>query len=84
MTLFARKPIAELMAGEGTGQSLFSSVAYGGGGLFGSLLAGVIWTTVSPRAAYVASGFIVMLAAICALVGLRRTGLDYGPVRDRS
>ncbi len=64
---------------EATGQSLFSSVAYGGGGLLGSLLAGVIWTTVSPRAAYVASGFIVMLAAICALVGLRRTGLDYGP-----
>lgn len=68
---------------QGTGQSLFSSVAYGGGGLLGSLLAGVIWTTVSPRAAYVGSAFIVMLAAICAVVGLRRTGLDHEPLRSR-
>jgi PPP family 3-phenylpropionic acid transporter len=70
---------------ESTGQSLFSSVAYGAGGLLGSLLAGVIWTTFSPRDAYVGAAFIVMLAAICAVLGLRGTALDkapsQGPVR---
>ncbi len=64
---------------ESTGQSLFSSVAYGGGGLLGSLLAGVIWTTFSPRDAYVCAAFIVMLATICAVLGLRGTALDKAP-----
>jgi len=61
---------------ENSGQSLFSSVAYGFGGLLGSALAGVIWTTVSPRASYVCAAFIVVLATVCAVLGLRGTALD--------
>ncbi len=61
---------------QSSAQALFSSVAYGIGGLLGSLLAGVIWTTVSPRASYVCAAFIVVLATLCAVVGLRGTALD--------
>lgn len=61
---------------ESSGQSLFSAVVYGVGGLLGSLLAGVIWTTFSPQASYVCAVFIVVLAALCAAVGLRGTALD--------
>lgn len=64
-----------------SGQSLFSSAAYGVGGLAGSALAGVIWTTVSPRASYVAAAFIVVFATICAVLGLRGTALD-GDLRN--
>jgi predicted MFS family arabinose efflux permease len=58
-------------------------VAYGAGGLIGSLLAGVIWTTISPRASYVGAAFIVVLAAICAAQGLRGTPLDRAFHHDR-
>jgi len=61
---------------QNSGQSLFSCVAYGVGGLLGSLLAGVIWTTVSPRASYVCAAFIVVFATVCAVLGLRGTALD--------
>ncbi|HMN45674.1 MAG TPA: MFS transporter [Povalibacter sp.] len=61
---------------QSTGQSLFSSVAYGGGGLAGSLLAGVIWAAVSARASYVTAAIIVVFATICAVLGLRGTSLD--------
>lgn len=64
---------------QSTGQSLFSSVAYGGGGLAGSLLAGVIWATFSARASYVTAAFIVVLATVCAVLGLRGTTLDRTP-----
>lgn len=61
---------------QSTGQSLFSSVAYGGGGLIGSLLAGVIWAAISARASYVTAGIIVVFATVCAVLGLRGTSLD--------
>lgn len=61
---------------QSTGQSLFSSIAYGGGGLAGSLLAGVIWATFSARASYVTAAIIVVFATICAVLGLRGTRLD--------
>jgi MFS transporter, PPP family, 3-phenylpropionic acid transporter len=61
---------------QSTGQSLFSSVAYGGGGLAGALLAGVIWASFSARASYVTAAFIVVLATVCAVLGLRGTTLD--------
>lgn len=84
MVLTARR---EFPAGlENSGQSIFSSVAYGVGGLLGSVLAGVIWTTVSPRASYVCAAFIVVFAALCAGLGLRGTALDQdyrGHFRDK-
>jgi MFS transporter, PPP family, 3-phenylpropionic acid transporter len=74
MVLTAQREFPDELAN--IGQSVFSSVAYGAGGLIGSLLAGVIWTTISPRASYVGAAFIVVLAAICAAQGLRGTPLD--------
>ncbi|HEY5809121.1 MAG TPA: MFS transporter [Povalibacter sp.] len=74
MVLTARHQFAPGL--ESSAQSIFSSVAYGIGGLLGSLLAGVIWTTVSPRASYVCAAFIVVFAALCAGLGLRGTALD--------
>lgn len=61
------------------GQALFSSVGYGLGGMLGNLLAGVIWVGFSPRASYVSAAFIVVLAAVLAILGLRGTVLDSRP-----
>jgi PPP family 3-phenylpropionic acid transporter len=61
------------------GQALFSSVGYGLGGMLGNLLAGVIWVGFSPRTSYVSAAFIVVLAAVLAIVGLRGTVLDSRP-----
>lgn len=59
------------------GQVLFSSVGYGVGGLLGSLLGGFIWTSISPRAAYLYAAVAVVLAAFFAWVGLRGTSLAH-------
>jgi PPP family 3-phenylpropionic acid transporter len=59
-----------------SGQTLFSSVAYGVGGLLGALLAGVIWAAFSPQASYVCAAFIVVLATFCAAAGLRDAAPD--------
>lgn len=63
------------------GQALFSSVGYGLGGMMGSLLGGIVWSTISPRAAYLYAAVVVVLAAVCAWVGLRGTSLDRTRVR---
>ena len=58
------------------GQALFSSVGYGVGGMLGSLLGGIVWSTISPEAAYLYAAVVVVLALFCAWVGLRGTSLD--------
>jgi PPP family 3-phenylpropionic acid transporter len=58
------------------GQAVFSSVGYGVGGMLGSFLGGVIWSQISPRAAYLCAAVVVLLATFCAAAGLRRTELD--------
>lgn len=61
---------------ESRGQAVFSSVTYGLGGTLGSVLAGVMWTTISPQASYLWAAFIVVLAAFFAALGLRGSALD--------
>lgn len=63
------------------GQALFSSVGYGIGGMLGSVLGGVVWSTISPRAAYLYAAVVVVLALFCAWAGLRGTSLDRNDVR---
>jgi PPP family 3-phenylpropionic acid transporter len=58
------------------GQALFSSVGYGVGGMLGSLFGGLIWSAISPQAAYLSAAIVVVFAAFCAAVGLRGTLLD--------
>jgi PPP family 3-phenylpropionic acid transporter len=58
------------------GQALFSSVGYGIGGMLGSLGGGLVWAEISPSASYLCAAVIVVLAALCAAVGLRGTALD--------
>jgi PPP family 3-phenylpropionic acid transporter len=57
------------------GQALFSSLGYGGGGMLGSLFGGIVWSTMSPRAAYLGAAVVVVLATFCAWGGLRGTSL---------
>jgi PPP family 3-phenylpropionic acid transporter len=63
------------------GQAVFSSVGYGVGGMLGSLLGGVVWSAISPRAAYLYAAVVVVLALLCAWTGLRGTSLDRANVR---
>lgn len=58
------------------GQALFSSIGYGVGGMFGSLLGGLVWSTISPQASYLGAALVVVLATFCAALGLRGTPLD--------
>lgn len=58
------------------GQALFSSVGYGVGGMCGSLLGGIVWSAISPRATYLCAAVVVTLATFCAWLGLRGTSLD--------
>lgn len=67
---------------ESRGQALFSGITYGAGGALGSVLAGVIWTTFSPQASYLGAAIIVVLAALCAALGLRGGALDGTPVKS--
>ncbi|MBL3600222.1 MAG: MFS transporter [gamma proteobacterium endosymbiont of Lamellibrachia anaximandri] len=49
---------------QGRGQALYSSISFGGGGAFGSLLSGYLWTGIGPGPTYwVAAGyaFLAML-----------------------
>jgi PPP family 3-phenylpropionic acid transporter len=64
------------------GQALFSSVGYGAGGMLGSLLAGIVWSTISPQAAYLSAAVVVVLATLCAWAGLRGTSLDRTPAQS--
>ncbi len=51
---------------QGRGQALYSSVSFGAGGAFGSLLSGYLWTGIGPEATYgVAAGY-ALLAVIVA------------------
>lgn len=58
------------------GQALFSSVGYGIGGMLGSLVGGLVWSSVSPQATYLGAAVVVVCAAFCAAVGLRGTVLE--------
>lgn len=58
------------------GQALFSSIGYGGGGMLGSLCGGIVWSKISPEAAYLGAAVVVVLATFCAWAGLRGTSLD--------
>jgi PPP family 3-phenylpropionic acid transporter len=48
---------------QGRGQGLYSSVSFGAGGAFGSLLSGYLWHGVGPE-------FMYLLAAVTALAGM--------------
>jgi len=66
-------------AAAGRAQALFSCVGYGIGGMLGSLLSGIIWTSISPQASYLWAAVVVVFATFCAAVGLRNTSLDRIP-----
>lgn len=61
------------------GQALFSSVGYGIGGTLGSIAGGLVWSAISPAAAYLFAAVAVVCAALCAALGLRGTSLDRTP-----
>jgi PPP family 3-phenylpropionic acid transporter len=56
------------------GQTLFSSVTYGGGSAAGALAAGVLWDAAGPGPAFGASA-LVGLAGLLFAHGLKRAGL---------
>ena len=58
------------------GQSLFNSIGYGVGGMVGSVCGGLVWSAVSPRAAYLSAAVVVTLATFFAWFGLRGTTLE--------
>ncbi len=50
---------------QGRGQALYSSISFGAGGAFGSLLSGYLWTGIGPAATYgVAAGYAMLALAI--------------------
>ena len=62
---------------QGRGQALYSSISFGAGGAFGSLLSGYLWTSIGPGATYwVAAGY----AGLAVLIAWRWIGLRRSPV----
>ena len=52
---------------QGRGQALYSSISFGAGGAFGSLLSGYLWSGMGPEAPYwVAAGY-ALIAVIIAM-----------------
>ncbi|MCU7830705.1 MAG: MFS transporter [Candidatus Thiodiazotropha sp. (ex Myrtea sp. 'scaly one' KF741663)] len=50
---------------QGRGQALYSSISFGAGGAFGSLLSGYFWTGIGPAATYgVAAGYALLAVLI--------------------
>ncbi len=50
---------------QGRGQALYSSISFGGGGAFGSLLSGYLWTGIGPGPTYwVAAGYALLAMLI--------------------
>ncbi len=62
-----------------TGQTLYSSVSFGIGGMLGSLLAGYLWIPVGPHWVYTLAGTSSFLGALIAWRGLRES--PNNPVR---
>lgn len=51
---------------QGRGQALYSSLSFGAGGAFGSLLSGYAWTDIGPAATYGISACYALLAVFIA------------------
>lgn len=51
---------------QGRGQALYSSVSFGAGGAFGSLLSGYAWTAIGPAATYGVAACYALLAVFIA------------------
>jgi PPP family 3-phenylpropionic acid transporter len=59
---------------QGRGQALYSSISFGAGGAFGSLLSGYLWTGLGPVAPYwIAAGY-AFIAVIIAVTWIDRRG----------
>ncbi|MGD2111849.1 MAG: MFS transporter [Gammaproteobacteria bacterium] len=58
-------------AHQGRGQALYSSVSFGAGGAFGSLLSGYLWTGMGAQAMYLLAAVVSLAAVILVLVGMR-------------
>ncbi len=57
---------------QGRGQALYSSISFGAGGAFGSLLSGYLWSSISPGSIFwVAAGY----AGIAVIISWRWVGL---------
>ncbi len=57
---------------QGRGQALYSSISFGAGGAFGSLLSGYLWTSISPSSIFwVAAGY----AGLAVIIAWRWVGL---------
>ncbi|MDX1454509.1 MAG: MFS transporter [Gammaproteobacteria bacterium] len=55
---------------QGRGQALYSSLGFGAGGAVGSVMAGYIWSSVSPAAVFLAAAAATGLAALLAMLGV--------------
>jgi PPP family 3-phenylpropionic acid transporter len=51
---------------QGRGQALYSSISFGAGGAFGSLLSGYLWTGIGPESTYLVAAGYALLAVIIA------------------
>jgi PPP family 3-phenylpropionic acid transporter len=51
---------------QGRGQALYSSISFGAGGAFGSLLSGYLWTGIGPEGTYLIAAGYALLAVIIA------------------
>ena len=51
---------------QGRGQALYSSISFGAGGAFGSLLSGYLWTGIGPASTYLVAAAYALLAVIVA------------------
>ncbi len=56
---------------QGRGQALYSSLSFGAGGAFGSLMSGYLWSGVSAMATFQAAALLSALAFLLAWRGLR-------------
>jgi PPP family 3-phenylpropionic acid transporter len=63
---------------QGRGQALYSSISFGAGGAFSSLLSGYLWTSISPGSIFwVAVGYAGLAVVIAwRWVGLKRDRMD--------
>jgi PPP family 3-phenylpropionic acid transporter len=69
-----------LPPGSGTrAQALVSSLGWGAGGIAGSVVSGALWSTVGPRAVFMASALITLVAFVLSL-DRRLTSVDGGAV----
>jgi MFS transporter, PPP family, 3-phenylpropionic acid transporter len=60
---------------QGRGQALYSSVSFGAGGAFGSLLSGYAWTAIGPAATY---GLAACYALLAVFIAWRWVDVDAG------